>query len=149
MMEPPPAASPDEEARRYLREAHALHASGQIEAALAAGRRAVEVAPRLADAWVYVGTTLVTRRLAFREGLAALERAVHLAPADPGALYSLGWCYEFVAYRLEKQPGRPYRDPAQLYELAAATLQRCIDLEPDPGLKDDAEKLRDTILDRL
>jgi len=70
-------------------------------------------------------------------------------PRRPGALYSLGWCYEFVAYRLEKQPGRPYRDPAQLYELAAATLQRCIDLEPDPGLQDDAEKLRDTILDRL
>ncbi len=137
------------EAHRLLREAKDLHAGGRIDDALAAARSALSADPLLADAWVYLGTTLVTRRLAFAEGLAALERARDLAPNDPGAWYSLGWCYEFVAYRLEKQATRPYRDPVELYELAAEALQRCIELDPEPGLKDDAEKLRATIVDRL
>ncbi len=63
--------------------------------------------------------------------------------------YSLGWCYEFVAYRLEKQATPPYRDPVELYELAAATLQRCIDLDPEPGLKADAQDLLDSIEARI
>ena len=64
-------------------------------------------------------------------------------------VYSLGWCYEFVAYRLEKQATPPYRDPFELYELAAATLQRCIDLDPEPGLKADAQDLLDSIEARI
>ncbi len=137
------------QAQRLLREAKGLHAAGRIDDAVAAARSALAADARLADAWVYLGTTLITRRLAFAEGLAALERARDLAPDDPGVWYSLGWCYEFVAYRLEKEATRPYRDPVQLYELGAEALQRCIDLEPEPGLKDDAEKLRYTIVDRL
>jgi hypothetical protein len=96
-----------------------------------------------------VGTTLITRRFAFAEGLAGLERAAQLAPDDPGAAYSLGWCYEFVAYRLEKQATTPYRDPIELYRRAARELQRCIDLNPEQGLKDDAQDLLDSIEARL
>ena len=132
-----------------LRRAQRLHAEGRIDAALGIARQAVAADPSSSDAWMYLGTTLITRRLAFEEGLAALGRAADLAPNDPGVLYSLGWCCEFVAYRLEKQATKPYRDPGELYELAADYLQRCIDLGPEPGLKDDAEKLRDTIIDRL
>jgi tetratricopeptide (TPR) repeat protein len=132
-----------------LIKAKRLHAEGRIDEALAAAQGAIDAAPAYADAWVYLGTTLVTRRLAFVEGLAALERAVGLAPEDAGVHYSLGWCYEFVAYRLEKQETRPYRDPVELYELAAAHLQRCIGLEPEPGLKEDAQDLLDAVQRRL
>jgi hypothetical protein len=94
---------------------------------------------------MYLGTTLITRRLAFAEGLAALERAYEMAPDDPGVAYSMGWCYEFVAYRLEKQATKPYRDPIELYRLAADRLRHCIELDPEQGLKDDAQDLLDSI----
>jgi tetratricopeptide (TPR) repeat protein len=132
-----------------LRRAQALHAEGKTDAALQEALHALEIAPDYVDALTYYGTTLITRKLAYRDGLAALERAVVLAPNDAGVHYSLGWCYEFVAYRLEKQATRPYRDPIELYGLAAASLQRCIDLDPEPGLKEDAQDLLDTILPRL
>ena len=74
-----------------------------------------------------------------------LEKARELAPDDPGIAYSLGWCYEFAAYRLEKQGRTPYRDPVELYELAAAELQRCIDLKPEDNLREDAEDLLSSI----
>ncbi len=137
------------DARSLLQRAQAEHAAGRLHEALAAARESVAADPSYADAWSYLGTTLITRFLAFEEGLAALEKAAALGPDDPGVLYSLGWCYEFVAYRLEKAGRRPYRDPLELYQLAADTLQRCIDLDPEAGLRDDAEKLRDTIVDRL
>lgn len=138
-----------EEARAELKRAHALHAERRIDAAIAAARRAIELDPGMVDGWTYLGTTLVTRQLAFEEGLQALEHAAALAPNDPGVHYSLGWCYEFVAYRLEKQSVRPYRDPVELYELAASHLQRCIALQPEKGLREDAEDLLAAIESRL
>jgi tetratricopeptide (TPR) repeat protein len=133
----------------HLRRAQQLHAEGRIDEALAAARGALELDAAYIGAWTYLGTTLITRKLAFAEGLEALERAVQLAPEDPGAAYSLGWCYEFVAYRLEKQATAPYRDPIELYRLAARELQRCIDLKPEQGLQDDAQDLLDSIEARL
>ena len=132
-----------------LKQAQEAHSAGRIEQALAEARRAVELDSDCVAAWSYLGTTLITRRLEYAEGLSALERAALLAPDDPGVNYSLGWCYEFVAYRLERQIGRPYRDPIELYELAARYLQRCIDLEPEEGLREDAEDLLHSIRDRL
>jgi tetratricopeptide (TPR) repeat protein len=136
-------------AREHLRRAQALHSEGHIEAALKEAVSAIEAWPEFVEAWMYYGTTLITRRLAFPDGLAALERALELAPDDPGVNYSLGWCYEFVAYRLEKQSTRPYRDPLELYRLAALYLQRCIDLNPEQGLQDDAQDLLTSIEARL
>jgi tetratricopeptide (TPR) repeat protein len=133
----------------HLRRAQQLHAEGHIEDAIAEARAALEIDPTYVAAFTYLGTTLVTRRFAFAEGLAALERAAQLAPDDAGAAYSLGWCYEFVAYRLEKSATRPYRDPVELYRLGARELQRCIDLNPESGLKDDAQDLLDSIEARL
>ena len=132
-----------------LREAQALHAAGNVEGAITTAQQALEGDRSNVDALVYLGTTLVTRRLAFEDGLALLDRAYEVAPDHPGVNYSLGWCYEFVAYRLEKDARRPYRDPVELYELAATHLQRCIDLNPEQGLKDDARDLLDSILNRL
>ena len=132
-----------------LRRAQALHSLSQIAAALIEARRAIDLDPTYVEAWTYLGTTLVTRHLAFGEGLAALERAATLAPDDASVNYSLGWCYEFVAYRLERQAARPFRDPVELYALAADRLRRCIDLEPEAGLEADARDLLNSILDRL
>jgi tetratricopeptide (TPR) repeat protein len=136
-------------AREALRRAQARHAEGKIDEALREARRALDTSPDYVEALTYYGTTLITRKLAFPEGLAALERAAALGPDDPGVQYSLGWCYEFVAYRLEKQGRRPYRDPLELYELAALHLQRCIDLDPEEGLKEDAQDLLDSIKSRI
>jgi tetratricopeptide (TPR) repeat protein len=135
--------------RDHLSRAQQLHAEGRIEDAIAAAREALEADPDYVEALTYLGTTLVTRRFAFAEGLAALERAAQLAPDDAGAAYSLGWCYEFVAYRLEKSATTPYRDPVELYRLAVRELRRCIDLKPEQGLQEDAQDLLDSIEARL
>jgi tetratricopeptide (TPR) repeat protein len=129
--------------------AHALHSEGRIDDAISTVRRALELDPQYVDAWSYLGTTLVTRKLAFAQGLEGLERAYELAPDDAGIVYGLGWCYEFVAYRLQRGPGTPYRDPVELFRLAASMLQRCIDLNPEQGLRDDAEDLLTSIEARL
>ncbi len=136
-------------ANELLRQANDLHAAGDIDSALKAARAAIEEASDFIGAWSYLGTTLITRRLEFADGLRVLERALDLAPDDAGTNYSLGWCYEFVAYRLEKQAPPPYRDPAGLYRLAAERLQRCIELDPEPGLKADAQDLLDAIDARI
>ena len=136
-------------ARDLLRQAHELHDQHRIPEALDKARRAIDVQPALSDAWVYLGTTLITRRLEYVDGLEALERARDLAPDDPGVQYSLGWCYEFVGYRLEKRSSRPFRDPDELYDLAIEHLRRCIDLDPEPKLKEDAEDLLQSLLDRM
>ena len=124
-----------------LAAAHALHAENKIDSAIAAARQALSTEGTFLPALTYLGTTLITRKLQFEEGLALLERAAALAGDDPGVQYSLGWCYEFVAYRLEKQPAARARDPDELYGLARQRLQRCIDLDPERGLKEDAEDL--------
>lgn len=143
---------PDESkavARERLRSAQEAHSGGRIDEALAHARAALEAKPDFAEAWMYLGTTLVTRKLAFADGLAALERALAVTPDDPGVNYSLGWCYEFVAYRLEKQATTPYRDPLELYRLARQRLRRCIELDPEQGLREDAEDLLESIEARL
>jgi tetratricopeptide (TPR) repeat protein len=138
-----------EDGSDLLKQAHDLHTQGRMDEALAAARAAIEAHPDFVEAWMYLGTTLITRRLAFQEGLEALERAYELAPDDPGVVYSMGWCYEFVAYRLEKQATKPYRDPRELYRLAAERLRKCIALEPEQGLKEDAADLLESIDARL
>jgi tetratricopeptide (TPR) repeat protein len=139
----------EDEAAQHLKRAHILHSNHRIDEAITEARAALDFDSGYTEALTYLGTTLITRRLDFRGGLVYLEKAAQLAPDDAGVHYSLGWCYEFVAYRLEKQATSAYRDPIELYELGAAELQRCIDLDPEAGLKADAEDLLESIQARL
>jgi tetratricopeptide (TPR) repeat protein len=133
----------------YFKRAQRLHGEGRIDAAIADARAALQYDPAYVPALSYLGTTLITRKLMFPEGLQLLERAKEAAPDDPGVAYSLGWLYEFVAYRLEKQGRTPYRDPLELYELAVDELERCLTLSPEEKLREDAEDLLEATKARI
>ena len=93
---------------------------------------------------------LVTRQHRFGEGLALVERAVELRPDDPGLWYALGWCAEFAAHESRRRP-RPGGDidaPA-LLERAADAFRRCLALNPEGKLADDAEDLLDHVENEL
>ena len=133
-----------EEARAALRQAMALHSGDDIEGALAAGRRAIELAPDFGEAHAYLGNTLVTRRRRFADGIAAMERAATLLPDDAAVLYTLGWCREFVAHALERPRGahQPVdTDAATLYAQAREALLAALALDPDAGLRGDIEDI--------
>lgn len=132
-------------ARDLLRSAMTRHEANDIAGALEDARRALALAPDFADARSYLGSTLVTRRGRYAQGLAELERAREAAPDDPAIYYTLGWCYEFAAHGLSRRP-RPGLDPNELYEKAEAYLRRCLDLDPRDKLKDDAEDLLSSII---
>ena len=132
-------------ARQHLRAAMTLHEDGDIEGALAEARTALELAPQFADARSYLGSTLITKQGRYAEGLAELERAREAAMDDPALHYTLGWCYEFVAYRITRRP-RPGLEPAELYRKAEASLRRCLELRPEGKLKDDAKDLLSSII---
>ena len=136
--------APDE-ARRLLREAMARHERNDIAGALAEARRAIEAAPGFADAHAYIGSTLVQRLGRYAEGLAELERASELAPGDAAVHYTLGWCCEFVAYRVSRKP-QAGLDPEDLYARAERELRRCLELQPEGKLKDDAQDLLASII---
>jgi tetratricopeptide (TPR) repeat protein len=132
-------------ARERLREAMARHARGDIAGALGEAQRALELAPDYADARAYLGSTLVQRAGRYAEGLAELERAKAIAPDDAALLYTLGWCYEFVAHRVSRRP-RKGLEPEELYRKAEAHLRRCLELNPEGKLKDDAQDLLSSII---
>lgn len=136
----------EEAAGAELQRAMRSHAEGKIDAALAAARRAIALTPEMADAHSYLGSTLVTRKRRFAEGLRALEQARHLAADNPFIRYTLGWCYEYVAHELAPgatPEGLPSR--RELYRRAIAELQACLAAAPSPDLRDDAEKLLERI----
>jgi tetratricopeptide (TPR) repeat protein len=136
---------PTDAARALLHDAMARHERNDIAGAIADARRAIELAPEFADAHAYLGSTLVQRLGMYEEGLAELERAADLAPDDPAAHYTLGWCTEFVAHRASRRP-RPGIDPQELYKQAERSLRRCLDLHPQGKLLDDAKDLLASII---
>ncbi|MEX1253387.1 MAG: tetratricopeptide repeat protein [Dehalococcoidia bacterium] len=138
-------ASIPQAARDRLRAALGLHERGDIEEALAEARAALELAPGYADAHGYIGSTLVQRKGRFAEGLAELERAREAAPDDPSVHYTLGWCCEFVAHAVARRP-QPGLDADELYRQAEASLRRCLELEPEGKMKDDAQDLLASII---
>ena len=137
-----------DDARAALKRAMQLHADGEILAALDAGRRAVELAPDLAEAHAYLGNTLVTRRRRFADGLAALRLASELAPDDAAILYTTGWCHEYVADALAK-PRATHQpvagDAPELYATARDYFFRALDAHPDDQLKGDIEDMLDVV----
>ncbi len=158
MMQPP--APVPEAARQHLRAAMALHEDGDIEGALAAARAALDIAPRFADALSYLGSTLVARAGRYAEGLATLEQAVAAAADDAAIHYTLGWSYEFVAYRVSRRPQHSAKggsasaerlDADELYRKAEASLRRCLELgrdarPPNAKLIEDAQDLLSSII---
>ena len=141
-----------DEARARLSEAMALHAAGDIEAALAAVRATVAWAPDFGEAWAYLGNTLVTRKRQFADGIAALERAAALCPDDAAVWYTLGWCQEFAANALARPKGGRVRmndqlagDAETLYARAKQTMLHALTLHPEPGMRGDIEDILDVI----
>ena len=124
----------------------ARHERGDIAGAVGGARAALEVAPDFADARSYLGSTLITRLRRYEEGLGELERARESAPDDPAVHYTLGWCYEFVAHALGRRGQRGDFDPADLYAKAEASLRRCLELDPDGKMRDDAKDLLSSII---
>ena len=144
-----------EAARERLRAAMARHTQGDIAGALAEARSALELAPDFADARSYLGSTLITRQGRYRQGLAELERAQETAPEDAAIAYTLGWCYEFVGHRLSRRRQRSAKggsasggglDQAELYRRAESCLRRCLELNPEGKLRDDAKDLLSSII---
>ncbi len=123
----------------------ALHAQGDIDGALAEARSAVAAAPEFSDAHSYLGSTLITRKGRFAEGLDALAQAEAASPDDATLQYTLGWCCEFVAHRVSRRP-QPGLDPDELYRRAEAHLRRCLELRPDAKIRDDAKDLLSSII---
>jgi tetratricopeptide (TPR) repeat protein len=139
-----------EAARARLREALVLHASERLDEALAAAREAIALDPTLGEAHAYLGNTLVTRRRAFDEGIAELERAAELCPDDPGVWYTLGWCQEFAANALahprgSRRESRLRLTPDELYAAARASMLRALELGPEAGLRGDIEDILDVL----
>ncbi len=123
----------------------ALHADGDIDGALAEAQKAIGSAPAFAEAHSYLGSTLITRKGRFADGLDALAQAEAASPDDPTLQYTLGWCCEFVAHRVSRRP-QAGLDPGELYQRAEAHLRRCLELKPDAKIRDDAKDLLATII---
>jgi tetratricopeptide (TPR) repeat protein len=136
---------PELTARGLFREALARHERNDIHGALEAARDALDQAPDYADARAYIGSTLVQRLARYAEGLDELRRAVADAPDDPAAHYTLGWCAEFVAHRISRRRVEGL-DPAALYAEAERELRRCLELNPEGKLRDDAADLLSSII---
>jgi tetratricopeptide (TPR) repeat protein len=142
----------DEEARSALREAMRLHAAGDIDGALEAARAVLTEVPGYGEAWCYVGNTLVTRKRQFADGIAALEYATILRPADAAIWYTLGWCREYAANALARpkggrpEPHQPLADTATtLYAKAKEAMLHALTLDPEEGMRGDIEDILDVI----
>lgn len=124
------------------------HERRDLAEAVRFARAAIDADPSFAQAREYLGTTLVTRLRRYDEGLAELERALEDAPESPSLLYTLGWCLEFVANALARDASRR-AEADGLYHRAAAYLRRCLTLNPEGKLRDDAEDLLAIVEARL
>ena len=76
--------------------------------------------------------------------MAGSSGAASLARSSSANHYTLGWCYEFVAHRVLRRSQRGLK-PQELYRKAEAYLRRCLELDSDGRMRDDAEDLLSTI----
>ncbi len=140
---------PDSEAQRLFLASRAAHERRDTAAAIDLARSAIASDPRHAEALEHLGTLLVTRRRAFEEGLAFVERAVEARSDDAGLWYALGWVREFAAHEQRRRPREPSLDARSLYEQAADELALCLALKPEGKLVGDAEDLLDHVENEL
>lgn len=103
---------------QLFREGERLFRDGKYDEALAAFRKVVELNPDDGEAWVYIGTILLTKR-DYDGAIPALEKG--LTQSLPPAVAAPGWVNLGVAYQI----GR--RD----LEKAIAAYTKAISLRPD------------------
>jgi tetratricopeptide (TPR) repeat protein len=89
-----------EDAKLRLLHGRAAHQLGELDAAEADFRRALEADPDLGAGWLELGRLLLARSRP-AEAADALERASRHSPNDPTALYSLRLAYERLGRRDE------------------------------------------------
>jgi len=135
-------------AQKYLKLAMQYHAKSSIESAVAMVHKAIAIDPDFAEAYAYLGNTLVTRTRQFDEGLQALRHAIKLAPKDSTILYTTGWCEEYVANALEK-PRRKHQavpeNAEELYAVAKLHFLKALKFTSDPQLIGDIEDMLDVV----
>lgn len=139
----------DDRAAALFRDALAAHAARDTSRTIALTREVIAIEPSHVAALEHLATVLVTRKAAYEEGLALIERAAAARSDDAGLWYSLGWCYEFAAHEIRRHKRDTSLDPTTLYERAAEGFRRCLELHPDGKLQGDAEDLLDHVENEL
>lgn len=139
-----------ETADEALAEARRLHAAGDVAGGHEVAMQALTLDPNHVGALEFLATALVARRRQYQEGLALIDRAVAAAPDDAGVWYARGWCYEFAAHELQRRPNKDSTlAPVALFTTAAESFHRCLALNPDGKLLDDAEDLLEHVENEL
>ena len=132
------------------REAQRAHAAGEITRALALTREVLDAAPDHVEALEHLANVLVTRQRKHAEGLAAIDRVIELRPDDAGSWYARGWLYEFAAHENRRRPSTSEGlSTKALYETAAESFRRCLELHPAGKLEGDAQDLLDHVENEL
>ncbi len=137
-----------EEARALFARARERHAARDVAGSIELARAAVTLDPGYAEALEHLAMLLVTRRGAYDDGLACMERATAAHPDDAGQWYTLGWLEEFVAHETARAGGAAPVVRAH-YECAAEAFRRCLALNPEGKLRGDAEDLIDHVENQL
>lgn len=140
-----------DDARALFAQARERHAARDVAGSIALTRQALALDPDYPEALEHLAMMLVTRRHAYTEGLAAIERAVAVRPDDAGLWYAFGWCTEFAAHEIARRGARDAAtlDARALYERAAEAFRRCLALHPEGKLQGDAEDLLDHVENEL
>ncbi|MBI5287824.1 MAG: hypothetical protein HY873_02500 [Chloroflexi bacterium] len=117
---------------------------------MALAREALALDPHCVEALDHLASILVTRQRRYEEGLALIERATTLRPDDAGLWYTHGWLHEFAAHEIKRRrPAGIDLEVRALYETAALSFRRCLDLRPEGKLIGDAEDLLDHVENEL
>ncbi len=140
----------DGTADKTLAEARRLHAAGDVAAGYETAQLALALDPNHIGALEFLATALVVRKHQYAEGLALIDRAVVSAPNDAGVWYAHGWCYEFAAHELQRRPKQDsVLEHVVLYTTAAESFRKCLALDPDGKLLDDAQDLLEHVENEL
>ncbi len=135
-------------AQKYLKSAMQYHAKSSIRSAIEMAHKAIDIDPSFAEAYAYLGNTLVTRTRQFDEGLQSLRHAIKLSPEDTTILYTTGWCEEYIANALEKPRLKHQAVPEnskELYTVARLHFLKALELTSDPQLIGDIEDMLDVV----
>jgi tetratricopeptide (TPR) repeat protein len=112
----------------HLERAVALRGKQQLTLAVEAGRKAVQLDPNYARAYVTLGEMLVVNG-DLEEALTILGKAISLDPGLAEAYYNRAVAYELTAITTKN---------FNYYDLSAADLRMVIKVSTDPGIIESA-----------